>query len=169
MSNENGLSRNVRRLVITSLCVCLVGFLILAGGIWLMKKVWFIRTDSPTWEQVGAARLILCIDPDLEIESLGYESWSGVGDWTHGLKFVAQTEDPATIFDPLLIDSTGFSTPYDDRAMDRCQADWWNLPAGGFSGGSFRVKRDGTPWRQDVWYRDTGEGTILVYVFSESG
>ncbi|MEM1297478.1 MAG: hypothetical protein AAGH89_19080, partial [Verrucomicrobiota bacterium] len=147
----------------------LTGCVIVAGGFWVMHRVWLTQTNTPTEEQIAKARHILGIDPQLEIEPLGYDSWGGIGDWTHCLKFIAKTDDPATIFNQTLIDSRRFSTPYDDRAMDRCRAEWGKLPSHGLSGGSFRVKRDETPWRQDIWYRSRGEDTILVYTFSESG
>ncbi|MEM9282179.1 MAG: hypothetical protein AAGA96_10150 [Verrucomicrobiota bacterium] len=166
MRRENWFLRISRRIVVILACV----FLAVVGIGWVVSKVWLTQTESPTAEQIAKCRHILCINPELEIEPLGYESWKGVGDWTHGFKFIAKTEDPAALFDMALIDSRRFSADYDDRSMDRGRSSWWDLPSHGFSGGGrFEVKRDNVPWYQDIWYRDNSDGTILVYVYSESG
>ena len=113
---------------------------------------------------------MLCLDPEVEIEPLGYEFFKGFPDLSHSFKFIAKTDDPTTIFDPALIDSSKLLTQYDDRAMDRCWASCFDLPPQGFSGCSFDTKRDYRGhWRLDVWYRDNGDGTILVYGYTESG
>ncbi|MEM7396147.1 MAG: hypothetical protein AAF492_27755 [Verrucomicrobiota bacterium] len=166
MKKENWFARNSRRIGITLTCL----FLVLIAFIWVVFEIFVDRTTSPTTEQIDKARYMFCLDPELEIEPLGYESFKGFPDWSHSFKFIAKTDDPTAIFESTLIDPGKLLTPYDDRAMDRCWALWFDLPPRGFSGGSFNTKRDyGGHWRLDVWYGDNGDGTILVYGYTESG
>ena len=58
-------------------------------------------------KQVEMCRKLMSINPQLEIEPLGYYSFSSLDDF-HRFKFIAKTEDPAELFDKKSIDSSKF-------------------------------------------------------------
>ena len=126
------------------------------------------NTATPDAKQVASCRKLMGINPQLEIEPIGYYSISSLDDF-HRFKFIAKTEDPTELFDES-IDSSKFVKNFKDREMDRgTYSSWWKLPQTGLSGGRFPVKRSSISWGQDIWFRANGDGTMTVYTVMESG
>jgi len=155
--------------MIKSFCYAAIGSA-LAMLCLLLSGCPITNTATPDAKQVAMCRKLMGINPQLEIEPIGYYSISIQGlDYFHRFKFVAVTDNPIELFDES-IDSRKFVQNYKDREMDRgTYSSWWKLPQTGLSGGRFSVKRLGISWGQDIWFRVNGDGTITVYTVMESG
>lgn len=73
-----------------------------------------VSTTTPTNEQVARCRNVMYINPEIDITPLGYAIETGMDDVIR-FKFVANTDDPSTLFDSAQVDATKFtdqSNPY---------------------------------------------------------
>ena len=121
-------------------------------------------------QELSRCGALMAINPQLAIEPVGCYGTSRLDDF-HRFKFVAETGDSAELFDAKSIDSSEFVKDFRDWGMDRgWYSSWWKLPKQGLSGGGFYpVKRRGGNWRQDIWFRANGDGTLTVNTVMERG
>jgi hypothetical protein len=125
-----------------------------------------LSTTSPTAEQVAYCRDVMYINPELDIEPLGYFLQPGMDDLIR-FKFTAKTDDPSLLFDDSQVDSTAFSPDFYVSALDPTTSEkWWDISSQTLSGGNFTVpppKSSGTRGL-NIGFVKNDNGTLTVYV-----
>ena len=125
-----------------------------------------VRTTSPTAAQIAYCRDVMYINPELDIEPLGYFLQPGMDDVIR-FKFTAKTDDPSLLFDDSQVDASKFSSNFSVSALDPKATDmWWDISSQTLSGGNFSVpppKSKGTRGLS-IGYVKNDDGTLTVYV-----
>lgn len=123
-------------------------------------------TTTPTPAQIHYCREVMYINPAVKIEPLGFFLQPGIDDVIR-FKFVAQTDDPALVFDATHVDSKKFDRNLRLSALESGAADkWWDVSKQTLTGGSFSVpppKSSGTRGL-NIGYTRNADGTLTVYV-----
>lgn len=124
------------------------------------------ETSSPNPEQVAYARQFLYINPELNIEPLGYVEKKGF-DYHVRLKFIAKTDDPSFIFDNTEVNSAefkrNFKLPLPEATIDE---PWWDVYDQAVTGGNFCVpKSEEQFWRLSIGYLKNEDNTLTVYAW----
>lgn len=123
-------------------------------------------TTTPTPAQIQHCRDVMYINPAVKIEPLGFFLQPGMDDVIR-FKFVAQTDDPALVFDSNRVDAKKFGPDFRLSALEPHTADkWWDASKQTLTGGNFSVpppKSSGT-CGLNIGYTKNAEGTMTVYV-----
>jgi len=157
-----------RKLAATFAILVLAG--IAVALIWVIRGVVGVetRTTSPTHEQVAYCREYLYITPDIEIEPLAYYVKDGM-DYMVRFKFIAQTDDPALVFDSTQIDSSEFSADFDFPPGEETHNEiWWDIAGRPLTGASTFVPSSGSDrffWIMHIGIAENGDGTLTVYAW----
>jgi predicted small secreted protein len=125
-----------------------------------------VSTTTPTKEQVVFCRQVMYINPDLEIEPLGYHLHSGMDDVIR-FKFSAKTDDPAQLFDKTQVDSAKFAADFQVSALNPQATEvWWDVSSKKLSGGNFSVPPPNAAGTRglNIGYCKNDDGTVTVYV-----
>lgn len=123
-------------------------------------------TTAPTPDQIQYCRDVMYINPDLDVEPLGYYIQPGMDDVIR-FKFIAKTGDPSELFDPKHVDSAEFKTDFRVSAMDPKATDkWWDISSQKLTGGNFSVPPPNAPGGRglNIGYTKNADGTLTVYV-----
>jgi hypothetical protein len=123
-------------------------------------------TTAPTKEQIQYCRDVMYLNPAVKIEPLGFFLQPGMDDVIR-FKFVAQTDDPATVFDTAHVDSRKFGPDFRLNALAPDAADkWWDVSKQTLTGGNFSVPPPNSTGTRglNIGYTKNADGTLMVYV-----
>ncbi|QDU45990.1 hypothetical protein Mal52_44870 [Symmachiella dynata] len=123
-------------------------------------------TATPSPEEIQYCRDVMYINPDLDIEPLGFSLQSGMDDVIR-FKFLAKTDDPSKIFDATHVDSAKFKSDFGVYALDPdAKDDWWDVSSQTLVGGNFTVpppKSQGTRGL-NIGFTENDNSTLTIYV-----
>lgn len=123
-------------------------------------------TTTPTPAEIQRCRDVMYINPAVKIEPLGFFLQPGMDDIIR-FKFVAQTNDPALVFDSAHVDAKKFGPDVRLSALEPGAAEkWWDVSKQTLTGGNFSVpppKSSGTRGL-NIGYTKNADGTLTVYV-----
>lgn len=125
-----------------------------------------VTTTSPTNEQVQYCRDVMYINPDLEIQPVGYSIRTGLDDEIR-FKFIAQTNDPSQLFDTTHVDSQKFLKEFNPSMLKPEAGEaWWDLSSRQLQGADFIVPPPGSQGSRglNIAYSKNDDGTLTVYV-----
>jgi hypothetical protein len=123
-------------------------------------------TITPNADEIAQCRRVMYIQPDLQIKPLGFFLLDSIDDIVR-FKFIAMTDDPASIFDPKFVDPTAFRVGIDTHALQPNSTDsWWDLSKKTLTGGRFVVPPPGAQGSRglNIGYTRNQDKTITVYV-----
>ena len=125
-----------------------------------------VTTTSPTTDQVKYCRAVMYINPELEIDPVGYSIETGMDDVIR-FKFVAMTDDPAILFDPSRVDTKEFADEFTLSGLNpQAPETWWDLSSQQLTGANFTVPPPGSKGMRglNIAYAKNEDGTLTVYV-----
>ena len=127
-----------------------------------------VVSTTPNQEQVDYCRKVMYINPEIEIEPIGYYYEYGFQDDLICFKFDALTDDYAKIFQADVLPVEKLVTQERSRHLDRdIGQKWWDPPKSKFIGGDFSVPDPRTKGDRgfSVAVVANGEGRFTVYVY----
>ena len=125
-----------------------------------------VTTTSPTIDQVKYCRDVMYINPELEIDPVGYSIETGMDDVIR-FKFIAKTDDPSILFDASRVDTAKFSDDFILTTLNpQASETWWDLSSQQVTGASFTVPPPGSKGTRglNIAYTKNEDGTLTVYV-----
>lgn len=128
-----------------------------------------VNTETPNAEQIALCRELFLLNPELEIEPLGYFRLDSL-DVSHGFKFAAKPNDPVELLDEPHRARVSFSKNSENIFLSRGnRISWWDRPPGDVFGGDFLEASDSFIWSVSMGYHPNGDGTLTVWCYAESG
>ena len=125
-----------------------------------------VTTTSPTKDQVAYCRDVMYINPELEIDPVGYSIETGMDDVIR-FKFIAKTDDPSILFNPVRIDRKKFVDDFRLSTMKpQAPETWWDLSSQQVTGANFTVPPPDSKGTRglNIAYAKNDDGTLTVYV-----
>jgi hypothetical protein len=148
-------------------CAIVLGLLVLAGcGIRVTSGVGRFSTTTPSEEHLARCREVMYINPEIAIKPLGYAIETGMDDVIR-FKFVAETDDPASLFDSAQVDAAKFAGSFDPYALNpQASEDWWDLSDKTLCGANFTVPPPNSKGTRglNIAYVPNDDNTLTVYV-----
>lgn len=125
-----------------------------------------VTTTSPTIAQVTYCRDVMYINPELEIDPVGYSIETGMDDVIR-FKFIAKTDDPSILFDPSRVDTKKFADDFTLSTLNpQAPETWWDLSSQKLTGANFTVPPPDSKGARglNIAYAKNDDGTLTVYV-----
>lgn len=125
-----------------------------------------VSTTKPTEEQVAQCRDVMYINPEIEINPVGYALTQSLDDVIR-FKFIALTDDPTTLFDATHVDSTQFAAKFNPYALNpKGNESWWDLSSQELTGANFSVPSPNSSGTRglNVAFTENDDKTLTVYV-----
>ena len=125
-----------------------------------------VTTTTPTIDQVKYCREVMYINPELEIDPVGYSIETGMDDVIR-FKFIAKTDDPSILFDTSRVDAKKYSDDFILSTLNpQAPETWWDLSSQQVTGANFTVPPPGAQGTRglNIAYAKNEDGTLTVYV-----
>ena len=125
-------------------------------------------TTSPDAAQIKYCREVMYIEPELEIEPLGYRYEHGFQDDAIAFKFIAKTETIGDIFNSEFVDSAELVLRDTEYGLRNDLAEtWWDVANRKLIGDNFNVPPPGSTGARalNIGIFDNDDGSFTVYVY----
>ena len=125
-----------------------------------------VTTTSPTIDQVKYCRDVMYINPELEIDPIGYSIETGMDDVIR-FKFIAKTDDPSILFETSRVNTKKFAEDFIPSSLNpQASETWWDLSSQQVTGANFTVPPPNSKGTRglNIAYAKNDDGTLTVYV-----